>query len=141
MTESATPEANRGRLLRLASAASLAVLLIGALAVSWTIPFQEWDAYSIGIWSRYISEGDSILSPHADQIAHQRPLVPVPQGLIWRWLGHPSMRAGRMLSLIFSVLLVFVTFQLARRLKFDRTTAWIAAFLAGSSPLLTEKVS
>jgi Dolichyl-phosphate-mannose-protein mannosyltransferase len=132
---------DQGKLLRLAAAGLLAALFLGALAVSWTIPFQEWDAYSIGTWSRFIADGDAILSPKADQIAHQRPLVPVPQGLIWRWLGHPSMRAGRMLSLSYSMLLVVVTFLLARRLKLDRTEAWLAAFLAGASPLVTEKVS
>lgn len=132
---------SQGKLLRFAAAGLLAALFLGALAVSWTIPFQEWDAYSIGTWSRFIADGDAILSPKADQIAHQRPLVPVPQGLIWRWLGHPSMRAGRMLSLSFSVLLVVVTFLLARRLRLDTTEAWMAAFLAGASPLVTEKVS
>jgi hypothetical protein len=135
---------DQGKLLRLVAAGLLAVLFLGALAVSWTIPFQEWDAFSIGTWSRFIADGDPILSPKAaqtDQIAHQRPLVPVPQGLIWRWLGHPSMRAGRMLSLSYSVLLVVVTFLLARRLKLDRTEALIAALLAGASPLVTEKVS
>jgi Dolichyl-phosphate-mannose-protein mannosyltransferase len=137
----ANPHSDQDKPLRLAAAGLLAVLFLGALAVSWTIPFQEWDAFSIGTWSRFIADGDAILSPKADQIAHQRPLVPVPQGLIWRWLGHPSMRAGRMLSLSFSVLLVVVTFLLARRMKLDSTEAWIAAFLAGASPLVTEKVS
>ncbi len=132
---------NSGRLFRFVSAGLLGILLIGALAVSWTIPFQEWDAYSIGIWSRLIADGEPILSPKIDQIAHQRPLVPVPQGLIWRSLGRPSMRAARLFSLSFTVLLVVVTFLLARRLQADQTTAWIAAFLAGASPLVTEKVS
>src|SRR6202521_1368965 len=97
---------DRVGLLRFAAAGLLAVLFLGAFAVSWTIPFQEWDAYSFGTWSRFIADGDAILSPKADQIAHQRPLVPVPQGLIWRGLGHPSMRAGGMLSLSYPVLLV-----------------------------------
>ena len=76
---------DQGGLFRLAAAGLLVLLFLGAFAVSWTIPFQEWDAYSIGIWSRFIADGDAIVSPKVDQVAHQRPLVPVPQGLIWRW--------------------------------------------------------
>jgi Dolichyl-phosphate-mannose-protein mannosyltransferase len=51
------------------------------------------------------------------------------------------MRAGRMLSLSFSLLFVFVTFLLARRREADQTSAWVAGFIAAASPLVSEQVA
>lgn len=127
--------------IRFVAMGLLAILLLGGLAVSWTIPFQEWDSYSIGTWSRYIADGSPIMSPGIDQIARQRPLFPVSQGLLWRVIGDPSMRAGRLLSFSFSILLVLVVFFIARRVTEDYSTAWIAALLAAASPLVSEHLS
>jgi 4-amino-4-deoxy-L-arabinose transferase-like glycosyltransferase len=121
--------------------AGLAILFAGALALTWTIPFQEWDAYSCGTWAVRISEGSSVAPAEVDSILLQRPVVYVGEGWIWRLMGRVSMRAGRLYSLSFSVLLVFATGLLARRENASTLTAWLAAFLAAASPLVTEQVS
>lgn len=51
------------------------------------------------------------------------------------------MRAGRLLSLSFSILFVAAVFFVARRVTQDSSMAWIAAFLTGASPLVTEQIS
>jgi hypothetical protein len=119
----------------------LAALTLGALALSWTIPFQEWSAYSSGTWSMLIFKGAGLLPPEIDPILRQSPLVYVGEGLIWKAIGWPSMRAARIYSLAFSVLLVLATYWLARPAPGRRFAATLAAFLAAGSPLLTEGVS
>jgi hypothetical protein len=121
--------------------AGILILFAGAIAVSWTIPFQEWDAYSAGTWSTLISQGSPLFPPEIDQILKQRPVVFVVQGLIWRALGHQSMRAGRLYSLLFSVLLVWSTYLVAQTLGRNRSRAILAAFLVAASPVVTEQVS
>lgn len=119
----------------------LVILFLGALVVTWTIPFQEWDAYSSGTWSVLISQGRPLLPPEVDRILRQRPLVYLVQGLIWRAIGYPSMRAGRLYSLLYSVLLVWATYLVSQAVGRKRSRALLAAFLVAASPLVTEQVS
>jgi hypothetical protein len=142
ITERESPN-SRGalRVWTLALLLGIAILAAGALAVSWTIPFQEWDAYSAGTWSVLVSQGRGLLPPEVDPILRQRPLVYLVQGLIWRSLGGPSMRAGRLYSLSFSVLLVVATWLVAQSLGRNRRRALLAAFLVAASPVVTEWVS
>jgi 4-amino-4-deoxy-L-arabinose transferase-like glycosyltransferase len=119
----------------------LAALALGAVAVSWTIPFQEWNAYSSGTWSMLIYQGAGLLPPEVDPILRQSPLVYVGEGLIWKAIGSPAMWAARTYSLAFSVLLVLATYWLARPAPGHRLAPTLAAFLAAGSPLLTEEVS
>ena len=56
-------------------------------------------------------------------------------------MGHVSMRAARLDSLFFSVLLVVITLLLARQEGGSRLQATLAAFLTAASPLVTEHVS
>lgn len=124
-----------------AVAAGLLILLAGALAVTWTIPFQEWDAYSSGTWAVLVAQGSSLFPPEVDPILRQRPVVYLGEGLIWRALGHVSMRAGRVYSLLYSILLVVATYLVGRSLGGSRRLALLAATLAAASPLVTEQVS
>jgi hypothetical protein len=139
--------ANGERALSTAATAGLVLLFAGALALSWTIPFQEWDAYSSGHWAVRIAHGSPLFPPAVDRILEQRPLVFVGEGLIWRALGHVSMRAARLYSLAFAVALVLATFRVARESgssgssRSRISTALVAAFLAAASPLVTEQVS
>jgi 4-amino-4-deoxy-L-arabinose transferase-like glycosyltransferase len=118
----------------------LAVLSLGALAVTWTIPLQEWDAYSSGTWAVLIAHGSPLLPPEVDRILRQRPLVYVVEGLIWRAIGSTSMRAARIYSLLFSVLLAWATYLVAQALGPNRARSLLATFVA-ASPLVTEQVS
>lgn len=90
------------------------VLLALALLVAVTLPYSDWDALSLGTWSRLIAEHWPTLHfSYAYFGDYQRPLFYVLQGFIWHLFGfHQAL--GRLLSLAFAVLLAMAVGLLAR---------------------------
>ncbi len=102
---------------RLAERALWAVVgafFAAALFVAATVPYHHTDGLLFGRWSRLIADSGS-LSVHAVGPADlQRPLFYVLQGGMWNVFGF-SERSGRLLSLLFAVLLAAMLYLLARR--------------------------
>jgi hypothetical protein len=91
------------------------VLLALAFAIALALPYGEWDAMSLGSWSRQIAAH----WPHlhfatVGAAEYQRPLFYWLQGTLWAIFGfHQAL--GRVLSLCFSMLLLGAIAVLAHR--------------------------
>jgi hypothetical protein len=84
------------------------------------LPYRYWDSLAFGSWSRSIAQGRGLWE-NASVFGLSRPVVYVPQGLVWRYLDDGDW-LGRLYSVSFAIALLVAVWLLARRLS-----AWEAA--------------
>lgn len=126
-----------------AAAAGLALAAFTALGLllAVTIPFHDWDSFAFGSWSRQIATGGSLDPIVSGQQGSGRPLYFLLQGALWSVTG-VSFTAGRILSLLFALLLVaavaWIAWQLARNLLH---VALAVICLVAVAPLAQEAVA
>lgn len=113
-----------------------AVVALFLLALAWVavwVPFHATDALIYGRWSRLIELKGGI---HFDGIGSgylHRPLVYVVQGWLWQLFGFHEW-IGRVWSLAFVALLVYVVFRVASADRGAALTGAIAAVLLVATP-------
>jgi hypothetical protein len=109
-----------------------ALFLLIVLFVALVIPIHAQDALTFGEWSRLISEHWHLHYAAATGQEYGRPLFYVLQGWIWGIVGF-SEPVGRVLSGLFSVLLLGSVVWLVR----DRDWGWLAGLLAAFALIST----
>jgi hypothetical protein len=125
-TESASPTSLRFATWLLWGVA-IVVLLLG-LFVAIVLPYGDYDALAVGMWSRLIAEDwPSIHFAGVPAGYLQRPLFYVLQGLVWHLFGF-HIALGRVLSFFFSLVLVGSVAWLARLTA--ASYRWLASALA-----------
>lgn len=97
------------------TAALCLVFFAPALLVALALPYHEWDALSFGEWSRLIALRHHLHFPQVIDVQLQRPLFYVAQGVLWAVFGFHQW-LGRLLSLLFTVLLAVAVYVAAGRL-------------------------
>jgi 4-amino-4-deoxy-L-arabinose transferase-like glycosyltransferase len=117
-----------------------ALFVVTALVIAIVIPIHAQDALTFGEWSRLISEHWHLHYPAATRQEYGRPLFYVLQG--WMWgvfgFGEPS---GRILSLLFSLLLLGALVWLVRDRDWGRLASLLAAFALISSPTFALQIA
>jgi hypothetical protein len=110
-----------------------ALFFATALLVAVVIPIHAQDALTFGEWSRLISEHWRLHYPSATPQEYGRPLFYVLQGWMWGLFGfgEPS---GRILSGLFSLLLLGALMWLVRDRPWGGLAALLAAFALISTP-------
>ncbi len=131
------------RALRLAAAITwlmTALFVVTAVVIAIVIPIHAQDALTFGEWSRLISEHWHLHYPAATGQEYGRPLFYVLQG--WMWgvfgFGEPS---GRLLSLLFSLLLLGALVWLVRDRDWGRLAGLLAAFALISTPTFAFQIA
>src|SRR5229473_3339125 len=84
-----------------------------ALVIAYVIPLHAQDALTFGEWSRLIAQNWHFHYPTVTGQEYGRPLVYVLQGWLWGAIGVDD-STGRILSLVFSMLLVGAVVSLVR---------------------------
>jgi hypothetical protein len=123
--------------LRLASAIvwiTTGLFLLAALFVALVIPIHAQDALTFGEWSRLISQHWHLHYAAATGQEYGRPLFYVLQGWIWGIFGFAE-PLGRLLSGLFSVLLLGSLVWLVRDRDWGSLAGLLAAFALISSPV------
>ncbi len=121
MTDSAEVDAQPAsppRSLQIAATVFAAIALVWlalAILIAVALPYGDFDAMSIGTWSRLIAEHwPTFHFAYAYLGDYQRPLFYFLQGTVWHFFGfHQAL--GRMLSLVFGVILLGAIAWLASR--------------------------
>ena len=109
--------------------AAVSIFSAGALLLALTLPYHDWDAFSLGDWSVALSHGRELDPTSLGPLVAQRPLFYYAQGALWAITG-VSFTAGRLLSLCFAALLIAATTAIARQLTHDRPRAGLGVVLA-----------
>jgi 4-amino-4-deoxy-L-arabinose transferase-like glycosyltransferase len=104
-----------------------------ALVIAYVIPLHAQDALTFGEWSRLIAQNWHFHYPTVTGQEYGRPLVYVLQGWLWGAIGVDD-STGRILSLVFSMLLVGAVVSLVRE---EREWGIIAGLLAVLALLAT----
>jgi hypothetical protein len=114
----------------LAFAAVATVVLALALLVALVLPYGQWDAMSLGSWSRAMAEHwPHLRFSFAGPLSYHRPLFYVLQGWLWAAFGF-HVALGRVLSLLFSLaLLSGVAWLAASTVRTHRKFAALLAVL------------
>jgi 4-amino-4-deoxy-L-arabinose transferase-like glycosyltransferase len=122
--------------LRLASAIAwitTALFFLAALFVAVVIPIHAQDALTFGEWSRLIAEDWHLHHAAATAQEYGRPLFYVLQGWFWGVFGF-SETSGRILSGLFSLLLLGALVWLVRDRPWGRLAAALAALVLVATP-------
>jgi 4-amino-4-deoxy-L-arabinose transferase-like glycosyltransferase len=130
------------RALRFAAAITwlITFLFFGtAFLLAVVIPIHAQDALTFGEWSRLISEHWHFHYASATVQEYGRPLFYVLQGWVWGVLGFNE-TYGRVLSGLFSVLLLGGLVWLVRDRDWGRLTGALAALALISTPVFAEQV-
>ena len=123
--------------LRLASAIvwiTTALFLLAVLFVALVIPIHAQDALTFGEWSRLVSQHWHLRYAAATGQEYGRPLFYVLQGWVWGIFGYAE-PLGRVLSGLFSVLLLGSVVWLVRDRDWGSLAGLLAAFALISSPV------
>ncbi len=104
------------RLAALAFAAVSVLVLAVGLAVAVALPYRDWDAFSLGTWSRLIQLNWPRFHFPGVYTEYNRPLFYVLQAALWHAFGF-HLWLGRLLSFMLSAVLV-------------GSVGWIAAHVA-----------
>jgi hypothetical protein len=110
-----------------------------AFLLAVVIPIHAQDALTFGEWSRLISQHWHLHYPAATVQEYGRPLFYVLQGWIWGVLGFDE-TYGRILSGLFSVLLLGSLVWLVRDRPWGRLAAALAALALISSPVFAAQI-
>lgn len=110
-----------------------------AFLLAVVIPIHAQDALTFGEWSRLISEHWHFHDPAATVQEYGRPLFYVLQGWVWGVLGFNE-TYGRILSGLFSVLLLGALVRLVRHREWGRLAAALAALALIATPVFAEQV-
>jgi MFS family permease len=130
------------RTLRLASAIvwiTTGLFLLAALFVAVVIPIHAQDALTFGEWSRLVSQHWHLHYPAATPQEYGRPLFYVLQGWLWGALGFAE-PLGRLLSGLFSVLLLGSLVWLVRDRDWGGLAGLLAAFALISTPVFAAQI-
>jgi 4-amino-4-deoxy-L-arabinose transferase-like glycosyltransferase len=100
-----------------------------ALVIAYVIPLHAQDALTFGEWSRLIAQDWHFHYPTVTGQEYGRPLFYVLQGGLWGTIGVDD-SSGRILSLLFSMLLVGALVWLVREERDWGTFAGLLAILA-----------
>lgn len=92
----------------------VALFVAAAAFAAIVLPYRYWDSLAFGSWSRSIAAGHGLWD-NASVFALSRPVVYVPQGLAWRYLGDGDW-IGRLYSVAFAIALAVAVWLLAGRL-------------------------
>jgi hypothetical protein len=100
-----------------AAGAAVSFVAFAALGIllAVTIPYHDYDSFAFGNWSRAIAEHGKIDPLWAGPLASSRPIFYELQGALWSATGI-SFTAGRLLSLVFALLVPIGAYALARAL-------------------------
>jgi 4-amino-4-deoxy-L-arabinose transferase-like glycosyltransferase len=104
-----------------------------ALVIAYVIPLHAQDALTFGEWSRLIAQSWHFHFPAVTGQEYGRPLLYVLQGWVWGVIGVDD-SSGRILSLLFSMLLLGAFVWLMRE---DRSWGTFAGLLAVLALLAT----
>ncbi len=110
-----------------------------AFLLAVVIPIHAQDALTFGEWSRLISEHWHFHYAAATVQEYGRPLFYVLQGWVWGVLGFNE-TYGRILSGLFSVLLLGSLVWLVRDRPWGRLAAALAALALISAPVFAEQI-
>jgi hypothetical protein len=111
--------------------AKLAILFLfaaGSLSLALLVPYHNFDAFVYGEWSHLIALTGEYHFRTTTELMSHRPFFYFLQGWLWRFFGFDE-RFGRILGLLFSVILVYFIFRLARNEKRGTAEGWIAIIL------------
>ena len=104
---------------------ALAGFVAGAALLAVTLPYHQWDSFGFGDWSLAIAQHGKFDPLFAGPQSAARPLFYELQGLVWSVTGI-SFTAGRLLSLVFAVVLAGSVYRLARAVTGTRLEAALA---------------
>jgi 4-amino-4-deoxy-L-arabinose transferase-like glycosyltransferase len=110
-----------------------------AFMLAIVIPIHAQDALTFGEWSRLISEHWHFHYAAATVQEYGRPLFYVLQGWVWGMFGFDE-TYGRILSGLFSVLLLGALVWLVRDRQWGRLAGALAALALISTPVFAEQV-
>ena len=130
------------RALRLTSAITwltAAVFFAAVLLVAIVIPIHAQDALTFGEWSRLISGHWHLHNPSATGQDYGRPLFYVLQGWMWGLFGFSEI-SGRVLSGLFSGLLLVALVWLVRDREWGRVAGALAALALIATPVYATHV-
>ncbi len=128
--------------LRLASAIvwiTTGLFLLAAFFVAIVIPIHAQDALTFGEWSRLISQHWHLHYSAATPQEYGRPLFYVLQGWLWGVFGFSEV-LGRVLSGLFSVLLLASLVWIVRDRDWGSLAGLLAAFALIASPVFAAQV-
>jgi hypothetical protein len=125
------------RFFYLATAGAISLVFLAAgLLLAVVLPYSEWDSFSLGDWSRQIASQLSAADPiTTGAVGATRPLFYELQGALWAITG-VSFTAGRLLSLVFALILLSAVWWLARG-NGDQLRAALAVIAVVSIPTFT----
>ena len=106
-----------------------ALFFTTALVIAYVIPLHAQDALTFGEWSRLIAQSWHFHFPAVTGQEYGRPLLYVLQGWLWGAIGVDD-SSGRILSLLFSLLLLGALIWLVREERAWGTLAGLLAVLA-----------
>jgi 4-amino-4-deoxy-L-arabinose transferase-like glycosyltransferase len=130
------------RALRLASAIvwiTTGLFLLAAFFLAVVIPIHAQDALTFGEWSRLVSQHWHLHYAAATPQEYGRPLFYVLQGWVWGVFGF-SEPLGRVLSGLFSVLLLGSLVWLVRDRNWGPLAGLLAAFALISTPVFAAQM-
>jgi hypothetical protein len=121
--------------------AGVTTLLFFAIAflLAVVIPFHAQDALTFGEWSRLISEHWDFHYAAATVQEYGRPLFYVLQGWLWGLLGFDE-TYGRILSGLFSMLLLGALVWLVREREWGGLAGGLAALAVVATPVFAEQI-
>jgi 4-amino-4-deoxy-L-arabinose transferase-like glycosyltransferase len=128
--------------LRLASAIvwiTSGLFLLAAFFLAVAIPIHAQDALTFGEWSRLVSEHWHLHYAAATSQEYGRPLFYVLQGWLWGVFGFAE-PVGRVLSGLFSVLLLGSLVWLVRERDWGALAGLLAAFALISVPVFAAQI-
>jgi 4-amino-4-deoxy-L-arabinose transferase-like glycosyltransferase len=130
------------RSLRLAAAITwLTTLFFFGLAfmLAVVIPIHAQDALTFGEWSRLIAQHWDLHYAAATMQEYGRPLFYVLQGWVWGIFGFDD-TVGRVLSGLFSLLLLGALVWIVREREWGRLAGLLAALALISSPVFAQQI-
>ena len=130
------------RSLRYAAAIGWLTTLLffaGAFMLAVVIPIHAQDALTFGEWSRLISQHWHLHYAAGTVQEYGRPLFYVLQGWLWGIFGFHE-PVGRVLSGLFSVLLLVTLVLLVRERAWGRLAACLAALALVATPVFAQQV-
>lgn len=126
--------------LRLLYAAAAGVVVsaftVAGVVLATAFPYSQWDSFAFGDWSRRIAVHGSVDPYAAGSFGAIRPVFYELQGMLWRVTG-TSFTAGRLLSLVFALLLLAAVWCLVRDATADLVAASVAVIGIVGIPAFT----
>jgi 4-amino-4-deoxy-L-arabinose transferase-like glycosyltransferase len=122
-------EESAGRFAALITWTITVLFFTTALVIAYVIPLHAQDALTFGEWSRLIAQDWHFHYPTVTGQEYGRPLFYVLQGALWGAIGVDD-SSGRILSLLFSLLLVGAVVWLVREERDWGIFAGLLAMLA-----------